>query len=564
MNNTLWAAAAANQAEVCRDLLSFGVYGDLSAQINSKGKGDWTALHIAADKGHTDVCIMLLQCADEIDINCLTATFETPLHLASKRGFLDTVQILVNAGANINAQDEFGDTPLHLASRHSFSQVVAWLLGKSPDVTLKNLDKMTAYETAGSKSVTEDFEIYFDYRMIDYKRIMVDETPTEKSAFQHDELDRILVQADKDPRIQRLLVDRMKMRIVDRVRLKMPRHTSESRRSLSQELTAEYIDFIPKKLLGKGSFGEVYLVVKRDTGDLYAMKVLKKKDIIGQELMKYALAERNVLGYISHPFIVHLNWAFQTPEKLVLILDYCPGGDLGKLIEREKRLSEETARIYASEILLAVEELHKNKILYRDLKPENVILDGQGHALLTDFGLSKENAVDSMVSRSFCGSVAYLAPEVLRRQGHQKSVDWYLFGALLYEMLVGTPPYFSRDKNELFRNIKHGKLKLPKKISLEAKDLITKLLERNPRERLGSGPRGTEEIKGHPFFAGMDWEGVYRKELRPPLPLLEKFDKGKAGKKDPEFKLEAVYGDVNFEQDEKRIEGWSFVGGNHD
>jgi serine/threonine protein kinase len=143
---------------------------------------------------------------------------------------------------------------------------------------------------------------------------------------------------------------------------------------------------------------------------------------------------------------VGLNFAFQTSDKLFLILDYCPGGNLGKVISKEKRLSEERARIYLAEILLALEDLHKRDIIFRDLKPDNVVLDDEGHALLTDFGLSKEGVLDNQAAKSFCGSVAYLAPEVLKRTGHGKSVDWYLLGVLLYEMLIGIPPYFTNNR----------------------------------------------------------------------------------------------------------------------
>ena len=152
------------------------------------------------------------------------------------------------------------------------------------------------------------------------------------------------------------------------------------------------------------------------------------------------------MSYTKHPFIVGLNYAFQTNDKLILILDYCPGGDLGEVLKREKRFSEDRARLYLSEIVLALEDLHSRDIIFRDLKPDNVVLDEDGHAMLTDFGLSKEGVIDNHTSNSFCGSVAYLAPEMLKRTGHGKSVDWYLCGVLLYEMLVGMPPYFHHNR----------------------------------------------------------------------------------------------------------------------
>jgi serine/threonine protein kinase len=168
--------------------------------------------------------------------------------------------------------------------------------------------------------------------------------------------------------------------------------------------------------------------------------------IIGQNLTKYAYTEKNVQSLLKHPFIVRLHCSFQTSTKLFFVLAYCRGGDLGHVLQREKKLSEERARIYLAEILLAIAELHNREIIYRDLKPDNVVLDEEGHALLTDFGLSKEGVKGTDYTQSFCGSVAYLAPEMLKRSGHGKSVDWYLLGVLLYEMLVGIPPYFNRNK----------------------------------------------------------------------------------------------------------------------
>lgn len=203
-------------------------------------------------------------------------------------------------------------------------------------------------------------------------------------------------------------------------------------------------DFMPLEKLGQGTFGKVFLVRQISTGELYAMKVLSKEQIFKKNLVRYAKTERDVLSVTLHSFIVGLNYAFQTKTKLFLILDFCPGGDLAGKIEREKTLSEDVARIYLCEILLALEDLHKRDIIYRDLKPDNVVIDEEGHAQLTDFGLSKEGVLQVTEGAfSFCGSMAYLSPEMLMKVGHGKSVDWYLLGVLLYEMLVGNTPYFS-------------------------------------------------------------------------------------------------------------------------
>ena len=181
------------------------------------------------------------------------------------------------------------------------------------------------------------------------------------------------------------------------------------------------------------------------------------------------------MSAVSHPFVVKLNYAFQTTNELFLILQYCPGGDLSEYLQIEKRFNEYKSRIYVCEILLALEELHRNDIIYRDLKPDNIVLDSNGHALLTDFGLSKEGVFDEKLTKSFCGSYAYLAPEMVKKVGHGKAVDWYLLGVLLYEMLVGIPPYYDNDRQVLFQNIVHEDLDLPSFISSDARDLIGKV-----------------------------------------------------------------------------------------
>ena len=304
--------------------------------------------------------------------------------------------------------------------------------------------------------------------------------------------------------------------------------------------------------LGKGSFGEVYLVEKIDSGELFALKVLRKDKVLGNNLVRYAFTERNILSAINHPFIVKLNFAFQTPEKLAFVMEYCSGGDLGTHLTREKNFSEAKARFYITEILLALEELHKHSIIFRDLKPENVVIDAEGHAKLTDFGLSKEGVEDGQLARSFCGSVAYLAPEMLRRAGHNRSVDWYLLGVLLYEMVVGTPPYYSNNREQLFNNIQRGKLILTKTLSDETKSLIQALLQRDPSKRLGSGKGDAEEIKQHSFFNGTNWDDVMNKRIPSPVfNPIRRVPKGVA--------IEKIVGKLEENKMIQRVEDWSFI-----
>ena len=293
-------------------------------------------------------------------------------------------------------------------------------------------------------------------------------------------------------------------------------HSQLNLNSIEEEERITPSSFICLAQLGKGSFGEVYLVQKINTKEKFAMKVLRKERIMGQNLLRYAIAERNVLSLSNHPFIVKLNFAFQTSSKLFLILEYCSNGDLAKHLLFEKRFSEERAKFYICEVLLALENLHQRDIIFRDLKPDNVVLDEEGHCKLTDFGLSKEGVTENQSASSFCGSVAYLAPEMIKKQGHGKAVDWYLLGVLLYEMLVGITPFFTNRKEDIFHNIEFGELKLPEFIKEDTKSLLRGLLQKDPRKRLGGGNLDAEEIKQHPYFKDVNWDDVYYKRIPPP------------------------------------------------
>ena len=317
--------------------------------------------------------------------------------------------------------------------------------------------------------------------------------------------------------------------------------------------------FICLAQLGKGSFGEVYLVQKINTKEQFAMKVLRKERIMGQNLLKYAIAERNVLSLSNHPFIVKLNFAFQTSTKLFLIMEYCPNGDLAKHLLFEKRFSEEKAKFYICEVLLALENLHQRDIIFRDLKPDNVVLDSEGHCKLTDFGLSKEGVNDNQITNSFCGSIAYLAPEMLKKKGHGKAVDWYLLGVLFYEMLVGVTPFFTNRKEDIFHNIEFEELKIPEFINEDAASLLRGLLQKNPAKRLGGGIKDAEEIKQHYYFKDVNWDDVYNKRIRPPpynlftRNIMHVYQRPRLFANDDYSKTS---GDIN---NPNMLPGWSFI-----
>ncbi|KAI5720250.1 hypothetical protein M8J77_004015 [Diaphorina citri] len=219
----------------------------------------------------------------------------------------------------------------------------------------------------------------------------------------------------------------------------------------------------------------------------------------------------------KHPFIVDLMYAFQTGGKLYLILEYLSGGELFMHLEREGIFLEDTACFYLSEIILALEHLHRQGIIYRDLKPENILLDAQGHVKLTDFGLCKEHIQEGNVTHTFCGTIEYMAPEILTRSGHGKAVDWWSLGALMYDMLTGAPPFTADNRKKTIEKILRGKLILPPYLTPDARELIRKLLKRQVAQRLGSGPNDGEAVRVHPFFRSINWSDVLSRKLEPPF-----------------------------------------------
>nr|XP_008123033.1 PREDICTED: ribosomal protein S6 kinase alpha-2 isoform X5 [Anolis carolinensis] len=227
--------------------------------------------------------------------------------------------------------------------------------------------------------------------------------------------------------------------------------------------------------------------------------------------------ERDILAEVNHPFIVKLHYAFQTEGKLYLILDFLRGGDLFTRLSKEVMFTEEDVKFYLAELALALDHLHGLGIIYRDLKPENILLDEEGHIKITDFGLSKEAIDHDKRAYSFCGTIEYMAPEVVNRRGHTQSADWWSFGVLMFEMLTGSLPFQGKDRKETMALILKAKLGMPQFLSTEAQSLLRALFKRNPSNRLGAGLDGVEEIKRHPFFSTIDWNKLYRKEIKPPF-----------------------------------------------
>lgn len=303
------------------------------------------------------------------------------------------------------------------------------------------------------------------------------------------------------------------------------------------------------------------------TGQIYALKVLRKDNIIKRNQVEHTRTERSVLGYVRHPFIVGMNMAFQSKDKLYIVLDYCAGGELFFHLGRVGKFPEPRARFYAAEIVLAISYVHSLDIIYRDLKPENVLLDAKGHIRLTDFGLSKEGiSSSSSGANSFCGTPEYLAPEILNRQGHGRAVDWWSLGALLYEMITSLPPFYCQDRQRLFEKIRYSELPYPPSVSRQARSLLQGLLTKDPTKRLGSGPSDAEELKAHEFFKSIDWDKLAKGEIPPPWqPTIansldtSQFDKEFTSM--PMFSPQSMRGMYGFgtPSDELHFEGFTFT-----
>ncbi|CAD8112833.1 unnamed protein product [Paramecium sonneborni] len=276
------------------------------------------------------------------------------------------------------------------------------------------------------------------------------------------------------------------------------------------------------KVLGKGSFGKVMLY--------YAMKVLQKKNIKNDRQKRHTETERNILATCQSPFIVKLRYAFQSPYKLYLVVDYLPGGELFFHLRKVIRFDEIIVKFYAAEILLGLQYLHEINIIYRDLKPENILLDKKGHVRLTDFGLSKIMLDDDKAAFSLCGTPEYLAPEILTaKTGYDKTCDWWSFGALIYEMLVGAPPHYRDNKKEMIRKILTQPIPYPQFLTEEAKSLLQQLLVVDPKKRLGFEQDGYE-IMQHNFFRSINFQDLALRKTKPPYEFdkkeLKYFDEG--------------------------------------
>lgn len=277
--------------------------------------------------------------------------------------------------------------------------------------------------------------------------------------------------------------------------------------------TIRFEDLLVLGTLGKGSFGHVQLVQNRGNKQLYALKVVSKQQIVHLGQQEHIMSEKRVMASLNSPFLIRLYATFRKPNSLEFLLEPCLGGELFSLLRQRTFFDEQTARFYAAAVVLGFEYMHNKGIIYRDLKPENLLIDEKGYLKITDFGFAKR--VGDKKTYTLCGTPDYLAPEVVSGQGHGKGVDWWTLGVLIFEMLASYPPFYDEDPMKTYAKIMQGDIQFPMHFSKNAVDLIKKLLHQKPTKRLGAG--GAKSIKQHPFFQGFNWQQFENRQMPAPI-----------------------------------------------
>jgi len=286
-------------------------------------------------------------------------------------------------------------------------------------------------------------------------------------------------------------------------------------KALTQGKLWAFPDFDLRDTVGSGTFARVRMVKIKGSPDRtpMALKILKKHDLIRMKQVEHVKAEKQILSMCEHPFIVNLLTSFQDEKRLFMLLEYVNGGELFSYLRSKGRLPNDDARFYAGEIILAFSYLHTMYIVYRDLKPENLLIDSDGHLKLTDFGFAK---VVEDRSWTLCGTPEYLAPEIIQSKGHNKAVDWWALGVLMFEMLAGYPPFYDENPFGIYQKVLAGRIDFPRHFDVKAKDLIKRLLTHDRAKRIGCLKNGADDLKKHKWYKGMDWDLLLSRSVQPP------------------------------------------------
>lgn len=515
--------AREDMSEALLDLITKG-YEGATADVNFRDSHGKTPLHTAAETGQLRACQAILDYGKIKDLNLEDAAGLTPLALACKNGHGHIMRLLLRSGAKLNIQDHEGNSPLHYIVKARSTEMFSYLLRRDADLTLRNKEGLTPVELAKSSRFN----------------------------------DQVCVMNVVQPACRPLCktLEEESVEFDDSFEEESSSGAQSVQSASAGEGDTDLFDFEMLRPIKKVSYGEIlYLVRHLKSERLYTMKVIKKAKLTGRTLyMKYALTEKKVLTVVKHPFITELKYTFQSETFLYLIIDHCRGGDLARYLKRNLLFSEDQARVYCAEAVLALEALHSQDIIYRNLKPSNVELDHSGHIKLTNFGLAKEKVADHRAANSFFMSFSHVAPEIIKSEGHGKPADWYMLGVFLYELLTGLPPFANPNKNQFIEDIKSCELPLPTHWAPATASFLRALLAKDPADRLGS-LRGAEDVKSHAFFAGVFWSSTmcHQSSLAPP-PQLE--DISVCSINDSFFSRNSS---VISSAEPSRVHGWTFI-----
>jgi hypothetical protein len=555
--SALHHACNIGNAKITHALLSRG------ASCNKESQDGWTPLQLAARAGHLE-CIKCLLKQERIQINKMT-NHPPALHIACEGGYFNVVQAIIEYGASMTMEDQHNRIPLEASSTQAISELIPFCMGQQELDKAQHPEKyrrpppFTGSVYLTSQMVVNDKLVFLSldpsYGLLNqyasreaYSQrtepdcaipiVSIDDVRRSKSSLPGQQDNAYFIVGSKQgvyayytrdsPTSETWITQILRavsycqankigplpsFKKLDDVPsdpvVVESESTSPSR--LPVQEVVSFSSFTVQEELGAGTFGTVFKVVKINSGEVFAMKQLSKQMLIKKKQLKYAIAESKIMRSLHHPYIVTLHYAFETPRNLYLVMELCSGGDLSSLVAKQGRLMEQDAMIFVAETLLALEYVHSLSIVYRDLKPANILLDSAGHIQLTDFGLAKENVTPLNPAQTFAGSPSYLAPEMLTKSGASKESDIYGIGVIMFELITGSPPHVSDDIQELFELINKGLVTFPPYVSTEAQDLMSQLMHKDATRR-----PDFPQIKRHIFFRDLDWQALYEKRIPAP------------------------------------------------